>query len=124
VVICPGHNLAYFDKEVSLLEMVKHIYGNASVLGNNDRPNVIVNELKMYMDYLKNEISEFSEQISAPQVKKLKAFKSNLAEGIEYYQTLFSSNDWFEKGRNEMQNQLKSYKNELLGLVIPELEMA
>jgi hypothetical protein len=124
VVICPGPNLAYFDKEVSLLEMVKHIYGNASVLGNNDRPNVIVNELKMYVDYLKNEINEFSEHITAPQVKKLKAFKSNLMEGIEYYQTLFSSNDWFEKGKNEMQNQLNTYKNELLGLTIPELEMA
>jgi len=124
VVICPGPNLAYFDKEVSLLEMVKHIYGNASVLGNSDRPNVVVNELKMYMDYLKNEINEFSEQITAPQVKKLKAFKSNLTEGIEYYQTLFSSNNWFEKNRNEIQNQLNSYKNELVGLTIPELEMA
>jgi hypothetical protein len=124
VVICPGPNLAYFDKEVSLLEMVKHIYGNASVLGNNDRPNVIVNELKMYVDYLKNEINEFSEHITAPQVKKLKAFKSNLMEGIEYYQTLFSSKDWFEKGKNEIQNQLNDYKNELLGLTIPELEMA
>ncbi|TRX38914.1 hypothetical protein FNW52_02390 [Flavobacterium sp. ZT3R18] len=121
VVICPGPNLAYFDKEVSLSDMVKHIYGNASVLGNKDRPNVIINELKMYMDYLKNEINEFSEQITAPQVKKLKAFKSNLNEGIEYYQSLIASNTWFEKGKQNIENQLKQYKKELFELSIPEL---
>ncbi|WP_264565282.1 hypothetical protein [Flavobacterium sp. N3904] len=121
VVICPGPNLAYFDKEVSLLDMVKHIYGNASVLGTTDRPNVIINELKMYMDYLKNEINEFSEQITAPQVKKLKAFKSNLNEGIEYYQSLLASNTWFEKSKQTIENQLQQYKKELFDLCIPEL---
>jgi hypothetical protein len=121
VVICPGPNLAYFDKEVSLLDMVKHIYGNASVLGNKERPNVIINELKMYMDYLKNEINEFSEQITAPQVKKLKAFKSNLNEGIEYYQLLMASNTWFEKSKQNIENQLNNYKKELFELCIPEL---
>ena len=121
VVICPGPNLAYFDKEVSLLDMVKHIYGNASVLGNNERPNVIINELKMYMDYLKNEINEFSDSITAPQVKKLKAFKNNLNEGIEYYQSLMASNTWFEKSKEKIENQLKQYKKELFELNIPEL---
>jgi hypothetical protein len=121
VVICPGPNLAYFDKEVSLLDMVKHIYGNASVLGNNERPNVIINELKMYMDYLKNEINEFSESITAPQVKKMKAFKNNLNEGIEYYQSLMASNNWFEKSKEKIENQLNQYKKELFELSIPEL---
>jgi hypothetical protein len=121
VVICPGPNLAYFDKEVSLSDMVKHIYGNASVLGNKERPNVIINELKMYMDYLKKEINEFSEQITAPQAKKLRAFKSNLNDGIEYYQSLIATNNWFEKSKQNIENQLKQYKNELFELCIPEL---
>ncbi|AOW11306.1 hypothetical protein [Flavobacterium gilvum] len=121
VVICPGPNLAYFDKEVSLLDMVKHIYGNGSVLGEKERPNVIINELKMYMDYLKKEINEFSEQITAAQAKKLKAFKSNLNEGIEYYQSLIANNDWFEKGKQNIEKQLKQYKDELFELCIPEL---
>lgn len=120
VVVCPGPNLAYFDKEVSLSDMVKHIYGNASVLGNTERPNVIINELKMYVDYLKNEINEFSEQITAAQTKKLKTFKSNLTEGIEYYQNLIGSNNWFEKSRQNIEKQLKQYKDELLELCIPE----
>ncbi len=32
VVVCPGPNLAYFDREISLSEMVRHIYGNTNVL--------------------------------------------------------------------------------------------
>ncbi|HSD08761.1 hypothetical protein [Flavobacterium sp.] len=121
VIVCPGPNLAYFDKEVSLADMVKHIYGNASVLGNTERPNVIINELKMYVDYLKNEINEFSEQITGPQIKKLNAFKSNLNEGIEYYQSLLASSNWFEKSKQTIEKQLHSYKNELQQLFIPEL---
>jgi len=121
VIVCPGPNLAYFDKEVSLADMVKHIYGNASVLGNTERPNLFINELKMYVDYLKNEINEFSEQITAPQVKKLNAFKNNLNEGIEYYQSLLASNNWFEKSKQTIEKQLHSYKNELQQLFIPEL---
>jgi hypothetical protein len=121
VVICPGPNLAYFDREVSLSDMVKHIYGNVSILGNKDRPNVIINELKMYMDYLKNEINEFSEQSTTPQIKKLKAFKNNLNEGIEYYQSLMASNTWFEESKQKIENQLKQYKKELFELCIPEL---
>ncbi|MEO8515289.1 MAG: hypothetical protein ABI426_01025, partial [Flavobacterium sp.] len=40
VIICPGPNLAYFDKEVSLSEMVKHIYGNTNIMSKGDRPNM------------------------------------------------------------------------------------
>jgi len=124
VVICPGPNLAYFDKEVSLLDMVRHIYGNTTVLGAKDRPNVIINELKMYMDYLKNEINELSEQITVAQLKKLNAFKSNLNEGIEYYQSLLASNNWFAKSKNTIEKQLNSFKTELFELCIPELAVA
>jgi hypothetical protein len=70
IVICPGPNLAYFDKEISLANMVKHIYGNANVMTDANRPNVFVKELKMYVDYLKNEISDFSTELSAGQIKK------------------------------------------------------
>ena len=43
VVICPGPNLAFFDKEVSLSDMVKHIYGNHNVLPVNNRPHMMLN---------------------------------------------------------------------------------
>lgn len=124
VVICPGPNMAYFDKEVSLSTMVQHIYGKATVMTDASRPNFFVKELKMYIDYLKNEINEITTEITAPQVKKLKAFKSNLLEGIAFYQTLFSTSNYFENSINEIQNQLDHYLMELAGVEVPELVVA
>ena len=123
VVICPGPNMAYFDQEVSLSEMVQHIYGNYSVLTITDRPNIFVKELKMYVDYFKNEIKEVADEITAPQMKKLNAFKNNLLEGIEYYQTLFSSTSYFENKLKEIQNYLNLYKMELAEIEVPKLQM-
>jgi hypothetical protein len=44
-----------------------------------------------------------------------------LNEGIEYYQSLIDSNNWFEKSKEKIENQLKQYKKELFELSIPEL---
>src|SRR5690554_8037004 len=41
VVICPGPNLAYFDKIISLADMVKHIYGKNNILQDKDRKSVV-----------------------------------------------------------------------------------
>lgn len=110
VVICPGPNLAYFDKEVSLSEMVQHIYGNASVISTKSRPNIFINELKMYVDYLKNEIIETSNEINTNQIKKLTLFKSNLLSGIEYYTKLFKETTFFKTDSSIIQDQLNYYR--------------
>ena len=123
VVICPGPNLAYFDKEVSLSNMVQHIYGNTSVNGSINRPNLFINELKMYVDYLKNEIEETTSDITAGQIKKLQSFKNNLLEGIEYYSKLFSETQFFKMDFVKIQNQLHNYKNSIFTIEIPKLEM-
>ncbi|WP_395050505.1 hypothetical protein [Flavobacterium sp.] len=124
VIICPGPNMAYFDKEVSLSEMVQHIYGNANVMTDVNRPNLFIKELKMYIDYLKNEISILSNEVTASQIKKLKAFKSNLIEGIDFYQNFFSTTNYFEKSISEIQRQLNHYLKELSGVEVPELVVA
>ncbi|MFV5698435.1 hypothetical protein ACM55H_08710 [Flavobacterium sp. ZT3R17] len=121
VIICPGPNMAYFDQEVSLSKMVQHIYGNASVLRVTDRPNLFVKELKMYLDYLKNEITAVSDEITAAQIKKWHSFKKNLMEGIAYYEDLFSATPFFESTKKEILNQFNSYKTELIEIEIPEL---
>jgi hypothetical protein len=124
VIICPGPNMAYFDKEVSLSEMVQHIYGNAIVMTDANRPNLFVKELKMYIDYLKNEISAVSNEVAASQVKKLKAFKSNLLEGIDFYQDFFANTNYFENSIAAIQIQLEYYTKELIGVEVPELVVA
>jgi len=124
VVICPGPNMAYFDQEVSLSNMVQHIYGNASVLRNNNRPNIFVKELKMYIDYLKNDIQSISDEINAAKTKKLEAFKNNLLDGIEYYHKLFADASYFEDIKKEVTDKLNYYANELKNIGIPKLETA
>jgi hypothetical protein len=120
VIICPGPNMAYFDQEVSLSTMVQHIYGYTSVLRTTNRPNLFVKELKMYLDYLKNEIREASDEITSAQIKKWNVFKNNLIEGIGYYQHLFSTTSFFKNETEEIQNQLEKYLSEVEALLIPE----
>lgn len=124
VIICPGPNMAYFDKEVSLSKMVQHIYGNTSVLTVNNRPNLFVKELKMYLDYLKNEIVSVSEEITLGQIKKWNSFKNNLLQGITYYEDLFLVTPFFESAKKEFLSQINSYKLELFEIEIPELKLA
>ncbi len=124
VVICPGPNMAYFDKEVTLSEMVQHIYGNFNVMQNINRPNFFIKELKMYVNYLKKDINSFTEEITAPQLKKITAFKNNLIEGIAYYETLFEETSFFEASRKAIISQLDFYKSELQAQSFPELKQA
>ena len=124
VVICPGPNMAYFDKEVSLSDMVGHIYGNKSVLTTNDRPNLFVKELKMYVDYFRNEIENISGEITNAQFKKWNTFKTNILEGIEYYNTLLSPALYFKQDLNKIKEDFDFYKSELSNIKIPTLELA
>lgn len=118
VVVCPGPNIAYFDRQYSLSEMVQHIYGYKSVLNNVKRPNMFVKELSLYLNYLKKEIQEAFESENAAQQKKLNNFKENLLSGIEYYRTLFASGNYFQKEKEAIQHQLNQYKTELETLEI------
>jgi hypothetical protein len=83
-----------------------------------------VKELKMYLDYLKNEIVSVSEEITLGQIKKWNSFKNNLLQGIEYYEDLFSATPFFESSKKEIFSQFNSYKLELFEIEIPELKLA
>ncbi|MDR6763077.1 hypothetical protein J2Y38_003295 [Flavobacterium sp. 2755] len=122
VVICPGPNLAYFDHEVSLKEMIQHIYHGKSVL-RTERPNLFVKELKMYVDYFRNEIENISGEVTAMQLKKWNSFKTNILEGIEYYQNLFLSTFYFKTEEEKIKNQFDFYKSELNAIQIPKPEL-
>src|SRR5690554_1727443 len=107
VVICPGPNLAYFDKIVSLSDMVKHIYGKNNILQDNNRPNMFVKKLQMYVDHLKKGVAECTENMTTVQVKKWSAFKSNLQSGIDYYKELLVQSKFFANEKEQIQQQLE-----------------
>jgi hypothetical protein len=91
VLICPGPNLAYFSSIVTLKEMIDHIYGRINIIHRKDRPNMFMKELKLYLNYLKDEIAEEKGSPSVSRLKYFDTFQSNISDGIEYYKNLFSS---------------------------------
>ncbi|WP_257657484.1 hypothetical protein [Parapedobacter lycopersici] len=88
VTICPGPNLAYFSSIVSLKEMVGHIYGKVNVLNGRFRPNLFVNELRLYVDYLKGEIGKHQHDFTEKRIVYYQSFCDNLLRGIEYYHAI------------------------------------
>lgn len=87
--ICPGPNIAYFSKIVSLAEMVGHIYGRINLLNGVARPNMFIKELQLNVEYFIKEVKKIAPSPSPKQIEYVNEFKKNLLEGIEYYRALF-----------------------------------
>ena len=114
VTVCPGPNIAYFSKTVSLQEMTDHIYGRSSVLQREDRPHMFVKELQLYVGYLKEQLSE-AEAI-APDKKFIKyctSFSENLLEGINYYQKLLDGNETFASWKSLVERPFADARKEI-----------
>lgn len=86
VSICPGPNLAYFSGSFSLEEMVRHIYGKLNILADIPRSHVFINELKLYVDYLRKDMEANLEDLK--KAKYLQKFRDQLQNGINYYKEL------------------------------------
>jgi hypothetical protein len=95
VSLCPGPNLAYFDKRTSLKEMVDHIYGRSNIINRNDRPHMFIKELQLYIDNLKQKIEDYKYSNSSD-TKPIYDFKERINSGISYYKDLY---DNFSKKR-------------------------
>lgn len=114
VSICPGPNIAYFSKIMSLKEITGHIYGRANMMTHPDRPNMFMKELKLYIDYLRDKIDEFKSTPSAKSQQYLDKFITNLNGGINYYKNLFGDlNDKFQALKTTVSKDLKDSQNKL-----------
>lgn len=91
VTICPGPNLAYFKGVFSLKEMLDHIYGKANIILDPERPQVFVKELQLYVQHLQHEIRKSLPEKTQKFESYVDKFKSNLSQGIAYYQDLIAS---------------------------------
>lgn len=122
VVICPGPNMAYFDKEVSLKDMMRHIYGYDSILAEGYRPHMFIKELQLYADYLTKDIEIAAGLYTAGQIKKWNIFKNNLLGGIEYYENLFKASKFFQSFKSNISEELQEYKQKISLIAIPRPE--
>lgn len=121
VTICPGPNLAYFSDTFTLKQMVDHIYGRLNILNNLNRPNIFINELQLYFDYLKKEIEDQFNVITDKKLTYYQTFKTNLLKGIDYYEEIIpkikQSNSEFKLN---VMKQLSDLKNSLN--LLPQLQ--
>ncbi|SDD76905.1 hypothetical protein SAMN05216464_102518 [Mucilaginibacter pineti] len=90
VAVCPGPNLAYFNRTYSLDEMVKHIYGKLDLLAQVKRPHMFIKELNLYIDYLQTDLQKHLKELTDKKAKQFGKFKEQLISGIAYYKQLFN----------------------------------
>jgi len=86
--ICPGPGIAYFSQIASLDEMIGHIYGETSLLGEVDRPHVFIKELQLYVDYMRKEMAEVALGVSERTQEYFSEFATNMLDGINYYRSI------------------------------------
>lgn len=127
--VCPGPNITYFSKIVSLSEMAGHIYGRVNILNDIPRPNMFIKELQLYVEYFMNEVKKCASKPTEKQSEYLNEFKTNLIEGIEYYRELFpkmveETEGYRQKALDELQffkTNLDSFIDAHLKLLTPQL---
>ncbi len=121
VTICPGPNLANFSRIVSLRTMVDHINGRNNLLNTNERPHMFVNELKLYVDYLRREFDHVKHAATDKQRRYIETFKANLLEGIRYYEEL--APELQRQARVRIQrftDDLRRHAAEVRAMLLPE----
>ncbi len=102
--------------------MVGHIYGRLQLLTNPDRPNLFINELRLYVDYMKQEIQKRLDSWNAKEQKYFDTFRKNLEDGIEHYKALIPKlKEETERYRETMRNELLALEQELVEIVFPSV---
>ncbi|MFV0237209.1 MAG: hypothetical protein ACK5HU_01560 [Flavobacteriales bacterium] len=115
VSVCPGPNIAYFNEKTSLKKMIAHIYGKENIMHNENRPNVFIKELSLYVQDIESKYQTIKEDIVSRPAKRIKEYKENLLKGIQYYEELAKNkkNLFFNQKSFEKLNVFKE-KLELL----------
>lgn len=80
--ICPGPNIAWFDRIYTLKEMVDYIYGRGPSLVPPERPHMFAKEIVMYVDYFESLVARCT--YTTREVKTLREFYKNMEDGMAF----------------------------------------
>lgn len=83
VAVCPGPNVAYFDRTYTLEEMVDHIYGRGPSLVPSWRPHVLAKELVLYVDVLERRLRDADARDEAARLRAQR-YTDTLRDGIAH----------------------------------------
>ncbi|MFZ1806278.1 MAG: hypothetical protein WAU36_03595 [Cyclobacteriaceae bacterium] len=118
VNICPGPNIAYFNKIVSLKTMVDHIYGRTNIIQHIGRPHMFIKELYLYINYWKELLAESKAPVDKKKHTYIENFHSNLLNGITYYRNLSEKlSDEFASLENKINKSLDEAEDQLSELL-------
>ena len=113
--ICPGPNIAWFDKEYTLREMTDHIYGRGNSLVPPEGPHMFAKEMVMYVDYLEELIEQCDG--SAGEIKKLGRLKKNLEDGMDYCLEIAQSDSYKDENIESVSKTVEEQRARLQGLL-------
>jgi hypothetical protein len=115
--VCCGPNIVNFSKLASLEEMVGHIYGRLSLLANSERPHMFVEEIRLYVEHFRKEVSRFSIGLSRRPQGYFNTFKANLLSGVDYYREL--ARQFIEEKQEHFLKELGSLREEIESVLLP-----
>jgi hypothetical protein len=105
VSVCPGPNIAYFDRLYSLSEMTNHIYGVGPSLIPETRPHMFAKDLLLYVDYFEKLIHRYVES-GELKLDYLREFKDNLDAGMEYYVPMLAARGFPGENLNSLKDEI------------------
>jgi len=91
VSVCPGPNMAYYSRVVSLETMCKHIYGKLNLVDDPKRPHMFIKELELNLSFYQKTIIEYLAKPSDVVKKQIQIMSKNIEHGIQYYRELFAN---------------------------------
>ncbi|MFZ5979375.1 MAG: hypothetical protein ACOYVF_01980 [Candidatus Zixiibacteriota bacterium] len=116
MAVCCGPNIVNFKRTTTLEEMVSHIYGRLSLYNDDDRPNMFIRELELYIEYLKKELETTSRELLEKTSQYFREFKENLLSGAEYYQKM--AEEFNQKRKEKFIRDLNHLRQEIDKLLV------
>lgn len=121
VSVCPGPNMAYFDKQATLKEMTDHIYGRDNLISRTDRPSVFLKELELYINYFFEKLKPQEAddiRMKASNIKFLKA----ITESISYYRHLYTKHsEQLGVVLSDVLKKLSDFEKQVKGSLVAEM---
>ncbi len=87
VAVCPGPNIAYFDRLYSLDEMVGHIYGRGVSLVPASRPHMFAKELSLNVDHFEHTAAGVLPS-DAKGLRRVESYRRTLEDGLAFYRRM------------------------------------
>lgn len=116
--ICPGPNMAWFNRKYSLEEMVNHIYGRINLVPA-ERPHMFAKELDINLNYFAMQYAK-ADPADAKGMAKFQTIAQNLLAGAALCREIAQTNSYNGENMTSLITQADKTERQVL-LIWPEL---